>query len=183
MALKPVGVGTQFATSTTSAKSTAISVQSDTIRLTAVTAGAHVAIGTEPTADIINFYIPAGSSATLALTPASQKVVGVTTGTTTVLDFPEGTGSPFEVGDYLSLTGGTQSDFNFSHKGVISVNTTANVGGYYSTRIVVDHDSSAVTASFTDKDCIARKSVKVAARTDAATGVLHIHQVQISGVA
>jgi hypothetical protein len=63
------------------------------------------------------------------------------------------------------------------------VNTTSNVGGFYSTRITVDHDSSAVTAAFTDKDCVARKSIKVAARTASGTGVLYIHQVQISGQA
>lgn len=183
MALKPVGVGTQFATSTSSAQSTAISVQSDTIRVTAKTAGAHVAIGTEPTADITDLYIPAGSSETLALTPASQRVVGITTGTTTILDFPEGTGSPFDAGDYITLTGGSQSNFDFTHKGVISVNNVSNPSGYYSTRIIVDHDSSAVTATFTDRFCVARKSIKVAARTDTGTGVLHIHQVQISGAA
>lgn len=183
MALKPVGIGTSFVTTVTSAKSAAISVQSDTIRLTALTSGANVAIGTEPTADAIDFFIPAGSSETLALSPASQRVVGVTTGATTILHFPEGTGSPFDVGDYLSLIGGTQSNFNFTHKGVISVDNTSNVGGFFSTRITVDHDSSAVTATFTDKDCVARKSIKVAARTSSGTGVLYIHQVQISGQA
>lgn len=183
MALKPVGVGTQFATSTSSAKSSAISVQSDTIRMTAKSAGVHVAIGTEPTADVTNLYIPAGSSETLALTPASQRVVGITTGTTTILDFPEGTGSPFDAGDYITLNGGSQSDFDFTHKGVISVNNISNPFGYHLTRVVIDHDSSAVAASFTDKYCVARKSIKVAARTDTGSGVLHLHQVQISGAA
>ena len=86
MAHRPVGVGTSLATSATSAMTTSFVVQSDVLRIVAVTAGAFVAIGTNPIATISDYYIPAGSSATLAVTKASNRVVGVTTGTTTIID-------------------------------------------------------------------------------------------------
>ena len=69
-----------------------------------VTAGVHV-IGTNPTATVDNFYVPVTDATEISLGPVrSQRVVGVTTGTTTLIDFPEGTGSPFEIGDAVSLT-------------------------------------------------------------------------------
>ena len=55
-------------------------------------------------------------------TKSSQRVVGVTTGTTTIIDFPEGTGQmPFRVGDAVTLTG-VQIYLTFTHKIVDSVN-------------------------------------------------------------
>ena len=64
------------------------------------------------------------------------------------IDFPEGTGSPFEIGDVVSLTVTGQSNFDFTHKIVTSIDTSAGVSGYFSTRLTVDHDSSSVTDVF-----------------------------------
>ena len=114
-ALKPVGVNTTFATSTTSAQSVNILQQSDSIRVVAEGAGVHVAIGTNPTATVDNFYVGVQDDQQISLGPVrSQRVVGVTTGTTTIIDFPEGTGSPFEIGDAVSLTVTGQSNFDFA---------------------------------------------------------------------
>ena len=95
-ALKPVGVNTTFTTSTSSALSGAIPQQTDTIRVVAETAGVYVAIGTNPTATDENFYVSSTDSEEISIGPAmAQRVVGITTGATTIIDFPEGTGSPF----------------------------------------------------------------------------------------
>lgn len=185
MAHAPVGLGTSFNTSTSSAQSTAFSVQTDTLRVVALTANSHVAIGTNPTATESNYFIPAGGSATIALTPGSQRIIGVSTGTTTTIVFPEGTGCPFVVDDCVTISGVTgETGFNTSHTRVVSVDTTANVNGYYSTRMTIAHDSLSLTAAnavFANAE--ARKSLKVAARTDTGTGKLYIQQVQISGQA
>ena len=45
---QPVGISTSFATSTTSAQSTAIAKKSNALRIVSVGADAHVAIGTFP---------------------------------------------------------------------------------------------------------------------------------------
>ena len=107
---KPVGAGSSIAiTLATATTSSALSVQSKALRVVAVTAGAFIGIGTSPTASATDYYVPSGGTATLALSPASQRVVGIITGTATTITFPEGTGSPFVVGDYVTLTSTGQS--------------------------------------------------------------------------
>lgn len=180
-ALKPVGINTTFSSSGTSAQSVAIPQQSDALRIVAEGAGVYVAIGTNPTATVDDYYVSTIETEVITIGPiTSQRVVGITTGTTTILDFPEGTGCPFAIGDAVTLTVDGQSTFNFSHKILTDVNTSSNVGGYYNTRVVVDHDSSAITAAFTAPFATLRKSIKVAVKTNAGTGTVFIQQVQDS---
>ena len=183
MAHRPVGAGISLTTSATSGLTTSFPVQSDVLRVVAVTAGAFVAIGTNPTATTADYYIPAGSSATLALTKASNRVVGVTTGTSTTINFAEGTQSPFGVGDYVSLTGASEALYNFNHVRVLSVNTSSSYDGYHQTRIVVDYNSSGILTAFSSKDATLRNSLRIAARTEGGAGTLYAQQVQISGQA
>jgi hypothetical protein len=155
-------------------------VRTDSLRITAVGASAHVAIGTEPTATIGDYIILAGTSETLATSVASQRVVGITTGSTTIINFPEGTGSPFNVGDYVSFTSVGQPYYNFTHSPVISVDDSSGVGGYYSTRVSIGTNTSGITTAFSS-DGELRKSLKVAALTTSGTGKIYVQQVQISG--
>lgn len=181
MAIKPVGINSTISTSTSSARTSAISQQTENIRVVAETVGCYVAIGTNPTATSENFYVSSTDASEIAIGfPAAQRVVGITTGTTTTIDFPEGTGSPFAVGEAVTLTAG-QSNFDFTHKIVSSINNTSNVGGYFNTRIVVDHDSSSVTDTFDPNNWTQlRKSIKVAVKSEAGTGKAYIQQVQVS---
>ena len=183
MAHRPVGISSSIAISATSAQSSAFSVQSDVLRLVAVGAGAHVAIGTEPTATTASYYIASGQSATLALTKASNRVVGVITGTTTTIIFPEGTQCPFGVGDYVSLTASGQDYYNFTHQPVTAVDTSSSFNGYHQTRCTIGTNTSGIVTAFSSPDATLRSSLKVAARTDTGTGVLHLQQVQLSGSA
>ena len=181
MAIKPVGINSTVSTSTSSARTSAISQQTENIRVVAETVGCYVAIGTNPTATNENFYVSSTDASEIAIGfPAAQRVVGITTGTTTTIDFPEGTGSPFAVGEAVTLTAG-QSNFDFTHKIVSSINNTSNVGGYFNTRIVVDHDSSSVTDTFDPNNWTQlRKSIKVAVKSEDGTGKAYIQQVQVS---
>lgn len=181
MAIKPVGINSTISTSTSSARTSAISQQTENIRVVAETVGCYVAIGTNPTATSENFYVSSTDASEIAIGfPAAQRVVGITTGTTTTIDFPEGTGSPFSVGEAVTLTAG-QSNFDFTHKIVSSINNTSNVGGYFNTRIVIDHDSSSVTDTFDPNNWTQlRKSIKVAVKSEAGTGKAYIQQVQVS---
>jgi len=183
MAHKPVGINSVLSTSGTSAKTGAISQQTDTLRIAAVSAGIHVAIGTEPTATSSNYYIAAGTQESIAIgQPSSQRVVGFSTGLSTLIDFPEGTGSPFAVGDAVTLSAPGQSAFDFTHQVVTDVNNTSDINGYFSTRITVDYDSSSVSGTFNpNRGAELRRSIKVAAITDTGTGTANIQQVQISG--
>ena len=180
-ALRPVGVNTFFTTSDTSVQSVVIPQQSDTIRVVAEGAGCYIAYGGNPTATVDNLYASTTGATEISLGPvASQRVVSYTKGTTTTLDFPEGTGCPFGVGEFVSLTVDGQPVFNFTHQVVQSVNNTAGVGGYFNTQCVIAYNSSAVVGTFDPNYATLRRSIKVAAKTQTGTGTVNIQQVQRS---
>tara|TARA_R110000868_G_scaffold43748_3_gene146822 strand:- start:11090 stop:11635 length:546 start_codon:yes stop_codon:yes gene_type:complete len=181
MAHRPVGAGISLTTSASSGMTTSFIPQSNVMRVVAVTSGAFVAIGTNPTATIADYYIPAGTSETLAMTKASNRVVGITTGTTTIIDCPEGTQAPFGVGDYVTITGSTYH--NFVHVPVISVNTTSGVEGYFQKRFIVDYNSSGIATAFSSPDASVSISYRLAARTEGSSGIVYAQQVQLSGQA
>jgi hypothetical protein len=184
MAHRPVGAGISLSTSATSGLTTSFVAKSDVMRVVAVTSGAFVAIGTNPTATNADYYIPAGNSATLAVTKASNRVAGITTGTTTIIDCPEGTQAPFGVGDWVSLTGSTFH--NFVHAPVISVNTSSNVEGFFQKRFTVNYDSSGIVTAFNPSvspGASVSLSYRLAAVTEGSAGVVYAQQVQISGMA
>ena len=185
MGHKPVGLNSSFAiTNATNVRGVdKTPQQSDSLRVVAKGAGCHVAIGTLPTAAATNYYVHAGESEVISLgTVQSNRVVGVsTTGTNTIIDFAEGTGSPFDAGDAVTLSVTGQSYLNFTHKIVSSVDSSAGVNGFYSTRIVVDHDYG---VGYAHTNVIGqaelRGSFMVAAFGDGA-GTVHYQQVQSSG--
>jgi len=184
MAHKPVGAGISLSTTAVSSLTTSFTVQSKVLRVTAVSAGAFVAIGTNPTATISDYYIPAGKSETLALTPGSNRVVGITTGTTTTIIFAEGTQSPFSVGDYVTLTVSGQTYYNFVHVPVKSTNNTSSYDGYFSERITVDYNSSGIATAFASSSYAdLKRSTRVSARTEGGSGIVYIQQVQTTGQA
>jgi len=180
-ATRPVGINSTVSTSTSSVQTSAIQQQSDTLRVVAESAGVYVTYGANPTATNENIYVPTQDDAKISLGPVSaQKVVNVTKGTSTIIDFPEGTGSPFDVGDTVSLTAPSQSAFDFTHQTVTGVNRSAGVGGYFDTRITISYNSSGVSGTFSDSNATLRKSFKVAVKTESGTGKAYIQQVQAS---
>ncbi len=180
-ATRPVGVNTTFTTSNSSIQTSAIPQQSDTIRVVALTTGVHIAYGNNPTATSSDFFVSTTDTAEISLGPvASQRVVGYTKGTTTTLDFPEGTGCPFGVGEAVSLTVDGQAAFDFTHQNVLSVNNTAGIDGFFGTRCVIDYNSSSVVGTFDPNYATLRRSIKVAAVTTSGSGTVHIQQVQRS---
>ena len=119
MALNPVGSGSSLTVSTDTAKVIAagIAQQAKSLRVTLVGAsgmdGAHIKTGTMPTATAADFYLVKGETATLNIDrPSSQRVTGITTGSTTIVQFPEGTGTPFGVGSSVSITVTDQSYYD-----------------------------------------------------------------------
>ena len=192
MTLRTVEAGTSITTSATSAKSGAISGKSTALRLVATGQNTHVAIGTEPTAAVTDFLIPSGGVATLAVSNTSAKVSSISTSTTyTIIDFPQGTSSPFAAGDYVSLDladGSDQDYYEFSHKRVYAVydgSRTAYRGSgenWFGQRIIVENDYGRnISTSLIDNNTTLRSSFKVAALTDTGSGKLYIQQVQIAG--
>ena len=192
MTLRTVGAGTSITTGAASQQSVPISGKSTAIRVVATGQNTHVAIGTEPTAAVTDFVVPKDSAETLAFSNTSAKVSGITTSTTyTLIDFPQGTSSPFAAGDYVSLDladGSSQDYYNFTHKRVKQVYSSASAPNYgagenwFSQRIVVENDYGRnISTALSDDNTTLRGSFKVAARTDSGSGKLYIQQVQIAG--
>jgi len=187
MAHKPVGSGVSFAVATVSAASGIITHFTDTVRVHAFDGDAHVVVGFDPTAANSDYYVPSGGTATLSIgRPKSQKVVGVTTGATTIIDFPAGSGCPFEVGDKVQLTGIVPAGINDTTTGlpVLSIQNgsfSSNSNGdpgYFSTRLTLDYNTSS-QGPVTDGEGELRDVFKVAAKGTASG--LYVQQVQISG--
>ena len=194
MTLRPVGTGTSITTGTASQKSEPISGKSTAIRIFAGGQNTFVAIGTEPTATTNDFAIPTGTVGTLAFSNTSAKVASISTSTTyTIIDFPEGTSSPFAEGDYVTLdlaAGSSQDYYNFTHKRVYAVyqreRTEYAYSGenYFGNRIIIENDYGRnISTSLIDNNTSLRASLKVAAITDSGSGKAYIQQVQISGEA
>jgi len=193
MAHNPVGSGSSLTVSTDTAKVIAagIAQQSDTLRVSLVGAsgmdGAHIKVGEMPTATTADYYLIKGESATINIhRPASQRVTGITTGSTTIVQFPEGTGTPFGVGNSVSITVTDQSYYDdiIKDASVTAVDNTAGVGGAFGTRITLDADTSGIVTAMSGYSTL-RNSFKVSAlaKGNAAdvTGALYYQQVQISG--
>ena len=192
MTLRTVGAGTSITTGAASQQSIPISGKSTAIRVVATGQNTHVAIGTDPTAAVTDFVVPKDSAATLGFTNTSAKVAAISTSTTyTIIDFPQGTSSPFAVGDYVSLDladGSSQTSYNFTHKRVYAVYDRGNTAdayageNYFGSRIIIENDYGVNNNTpLIDNNTSLRASFKVAARTDSGSGKLYIQQVQIAG--
>ena len=183
--LNPVDPAFTIATAVTSTQSGAFAHKTDAIRIVALTKNAYVSIGSEPDAGPTNFLVTVGEPEILSLgAPKNQQVVGITTGTTTVISLPEGTGSPFNVGDTVSLTVTGQSYYDFTHQSVTVVNTGNRVDGY-TPKVTVNHNSSGIITAFSADSAggkaFLRNSLKIAAEATDGTGSVHCQQVQNAG--
>ena len=190
MAHNPVGSGASIAVHTgTGTTSALMAHKANTLRVVLVgesdVEGAHVSIGTDATASTTDYYIVKNEPATINIfRPSSQRVVGITTGTTTTIEFPEGTGSPFGVGSSVAITVTGQSYYDDAITGndVLTVDNSAFGNG----KITVNADTSGiVTAYSSDNYAELRNSFRVSAlaKGGAATekATLYYQQVQISG--
>ena len=185
MTHRPVGAGSSFAFNAgTATTSTDFIIQSDTVRVVAVTSPAFISVGSTPSATAADYYVPVNVPTTLALTKASNRVVGIITGATTVISVPEGTQVPFGIGDYVTLTVSGQTYHSFTHQRIISVDNTSGVGGYYQTRMTVDYNSSGILTAFSPT--VSNASIVASNKISAygvGAGALYYQQVQITNQA
>jgi len=187
MAHQPVGDSQTITTSATSAR-VQFAVQSDTVRVVPLSQNVHVAIGTTATATTSDYFVPAGTPATLNLGRVSSiGIAGITKGAATVIKLPEGMGNPFQVDDVVTISGITGvTGFNTTAK-VVSIEEPRFQGGSaigeFSAKLTVDHDSRALNSdnAVTTAGQL-RRTLTVAARTDTGSGKMYVQQVQISGV-
>ena len=191
MAFNPVGSGASIATGASATKSSYFAHQSNTLRVVAVGQPCHVAVGASSTVASSNFFLAADTETTISCgRPSSQRVVAITTGTSTQIDFPEGTGGPFYEGQVVSLSvNGDQSYYDFDNKVVSAISQTwasgDNQANYFGTRITVANDWSGIVTAFNgvgNNSAELRDSIIVGALgVSGNAGQLYFQQVQISG--
>ena len=196
MAHRPVvGTGISHAATATSTATTSFAIKSPYLRITPRSAGAHVAFSQTAatvTTDEGGYYIPSGTSETLAMSRYSQKIVGITIGATTVLTCPEGQQMPFNVGNLVRLVcpitssnGDIVNQYNFTAQVTAIDNTASTYDGTFQTKVTVDAVTTGVSTAWTASngraDTVLYSAGRLIAKTDGASTDVNIIQVQTAG--
>jgi len=126
-----------------------------TIGSTTGSSGGYVSIGTNPVATQDSYHITSYSVDILKETLRNQRIIGITTGTTTTINFGENNGNTFDIKDYVSITGATTAGINTSHVPIISMTENG---------ITIAHNSSSVVSPVIGNGIVSR-SVKVSCLT------------------
>ena len=185
-----VGTGISFAAVAAGTVSTSFAIKSPYLRITPRSAGAHVAISQTAvtiTATEEDYYIPSGTSETLSMSRYSQRIIAITQADGCVLTCPEGMQVPFNVGNYVTLVGAadTNYDTKIRHALVTAVDNSAGFEGDFQTKLTVDSDTSGISTAFTstpaNSDVTLYSSARFAVRTDGAASDINIIQVQTTG--
>ena len=190
-----VGTGISFAAIAAGTVSTSFAIKSPYLRITPRSAGVHVAFSQTAatvTTDEGGYYIPSGTSETLAMSRYSQKIVGITIGATTVLTCPEGQTMPFNVGNLVKLicpitssNGDIVNQYNFTAQVTAIDNTANNYEGTFQTKVTVDAVTTGVSTAWTASngraDTVLYSAGRLIAKTDGASTDVNIIQVQTAG--
>lgn len=143
---------------------------------------AYVEVAPTPTISTTtnaSIFVKAGTELILRDTPTTQTIVGVTTGTTTIVTLPEGTFSDFSAGDIVELTGVVPSGINTTAATVASVNASNSAGTGGFNRVITLTWNTSSQGPVTTSTGVLRRTTKVAAF--GASGKLHITEIQIAG--
>ena len=185
---QPVGDLVSFTATASSVQSAAIPQKTQYLRVVTIDQDAHIAIGTNPTATTANYYVVADTPEVISIgKPRSQPVVGITTGSTTIIEFQQGTGSQFTVGDTVNLTVTDQDYYDTAVTGsiVTAVNTSyePNANAGYCRKITLDANTTAIATAYSTSNFAELRNVfKVAGiRGGSSNAVVKVQQVQVVG--
>lgn len=155
-----------------------ISLQSGYLRISPE-ADTYIEIGYTPTISTsTSLWLKAGEIVVIKEPIRSQTILGISTGTTTTLSLPSGTGSCVNVGDYVALTGIQPSGINTTFAQVSSIVRTNSRNGYQSDSIVLNWNTSSIVGIITvSNSAEIRKAIKIATNS---SGFTHITEVQIT---
>jgi len=190
-----VGTGISFTAVAAGTVSTSFAIKSPYLRITPRSAGVHVAFSQTAatvTTDEGGYFIPSGTSETLAMSRYSQKIVGITIGATTVLTCPEGQTMPFNVGNLVRLVcpitssnGDIVNQYNFTAQVTAIDNTAMQAYGSFQTKVTVDAVTTGVSTAWTASngraDTVLYSAGRLIAKSDGASTDVNIIQVQTAG--
>jgi hypothetical protein len=134
-----------------------IALKSGYIRISIASSGVgcYVATGNDPVATTNDFHISTYSAEVLKERIARQKIVGITTGTTTTVTFDNNAGNPFLSTDYVTIQNAPTAGINTTHRSIVSLTDSS---------VTINFNSSSITSpDITGADLV--RSVKVSAYT------------------
>lgn len=160
-----------------------IAMKTGYIRVTP-TQNSYIEVGPNPGIDTsTSVFVPANNTIILKEEWGSKGFVGIITGATTTIIFPEGTGGGFRVGEVVAISGCSPSGVNTNFATVATVDDRMSYDSYHNTRLTLNWNTSSV-ASVTDQEGELRKVTRVAAyNAGSAANKVHITEVQVNAYA
>ena len=160
-----------------------IAMKTGYIRITP-TQNSYLEVGPNPGIDTSSsVFVPANQSIIIKEEWGSKGFVGIITGATTTIIFPEGTGGGFRVGEVVAISGCSPAGINTNFATVVSVDDRMSYDSYHNTRLILNWNTSSIT-SVTDQEGELRKVTRVAAyNAGSAANKIHITEVQVNAYA
>jgi hypothetical protein len=145
---------------------------------------AYIEVGPNPGINTsTSVWVPANQSITVKEEWGSKGFVGVITGATTTIIFPEGTGGGFRVGEVVSISGCSPVGVNTNFATVVTVDNRTSYDSYHNTRLTLDWNTSSI-GSVTNQEGELRKVTRVAAYNDGSgANKIHITEIQVNAYA
>tara|TARA_B100001094_G_scaffold150039_1_gene145190 strand:+ start:563 stop:1135 length:573 start_codon:yes stop_codon:yes gene_type:complete len=188
MAHRPVGAGASIAITKGSAvASDKFVVKSNAVRLVALNADTAVAISTGPaTAAATDYIVSTGQPEVIALNVVKSTIENLaSSSTTTIVTLHQGQQCPFVIGDFVTLSGANDSNWDtvLTHKEITGINETTDGSMSYSTKLHLrDANTSGISTAYTyNSHATLSNSIALSTYGINGTGSLHYQQVQISG--
>lgn len=146
-----------------------IALKTGYLRVSTASTGAHVEIGFNPVVTNASFHIPPYSSEMIKNRIARQRFSGITTGTSTIINFGENNGNIFLVGDYVAIEGVTPAGINTNFAQVTAASGES---------ITIAHNTTSVSAgSITIGEGIITLAVKVGAMGNGGSAMVSIAEI------
>lgn len=150
------------------ATSNPITLRSGYIRVAAGLTAVYVETGGNPTVTNSSFYISPYGNEVLKERLAKQQIVGITTGTSTVVTFGNNAGNPFLIGDYVTIENAQPAGINTIHQLVTATTDTT---------VTISANTSSVVGVITALGSTLSRSVKVAALADGGATNISITEI------
>jgi hypothetical protein len=169
MAIKVVqNVNRVTASVGTATTSNPIALKSGYLRVSTGLTSVYVETGSDPVATVNSFQITPYGSEVLKERIARQRIVGITTGTSTVVTFDDNAGNPFLVGDYASIQNVTTAGINTEHKLVTAVTDDS---------LTLDYNTTSIAGPIVAVGANIARSVKVSVMAASDTQDVSITEV------
>ncbi len=131
-----------------------IALKSGYLRVSTGLTSVYVETGSDPVATINSFQLTPYGNEVLKERIARQRIVGITTGASTVISFDENASNPFLLGDYVTIQNAQPAEINTEHKLITAITDGS---------VTISHNSSSIVGVITVTNANLARSVKISA--------------------